>query len=54
MHHLGVKGLWQCYDRLDGKKVVGTDGITKERYGENLLPNLEDLVARMKRMAYRP
>lgn len=30
------------------------DGISKEEYGENLKANLEDLIARMKRMGYRP
>ena len=44
----------QCFHELDGKKAVGIDGITKAQYGENLYPNLEDLVDRMKRMAYRP
>ena len=54
MHHFDVTGLWHCYNQLDGRKAVGTDGIDKERYGEDLTGNLEDLVARMKRMAYRP
>jgi len=54
MHHFNVKGLRHCYEQLDGKKAVGTDGIDKDRYGENLIGNLEDLVGRMKRMGYRP
>ena len=54
MHHFNEDSLRECYDELDGKKAVGTDGINKEKYGENLDENLRDLIARMKRMAYRP
>lgn len=43
-----------CFNELDGKKAVGADEISKEQYRENLDENLKDLVARMKRMAYRP
>lgn len=39
---------------LDGKKAVGHDGTTKYEYALNLDENVEDLVNRMKRMAYRP
>ena len=54
MHLYNVDSLRGCYDQLDGKKAVGTDSITKTQYGEKLQENLEDLIARMKRMAYRP
>lgn len=54
MHHFNVESLRQCFDRLDGKKAFGVDRVSKAIYGENLSSNLEDLVARMKRMAYRP
>jgi len=54
MHHFNEDSLRECYYELDGKKAVGTDGINKEKYGENLDENLRDLIARMKRMAYRP
>lgn len=54
MHHFNVESLTACYHLLDGKKAVGSDRITKETYGEDLSDNLEDLVARMRRMAYRP
>jgi group II intron reverse transcriptase/maturase len=54
MHHFNEASLLECYLRLDGKKAVGTDGITKEQYGEQLNDNLKDLLDRMKRMAYRP
>lgn len=54
MHHINVDSLRYCFDKLDGKKAVGVDRVSKTEYGENLQANLEDLIARMKRMAYRP
>lgn len=54
MHQINVDSLSRCFDRLDGRKAVGVDQINKAMYGENLTANLEDLIARMKRMAYRP
>jgi RNA-directed DNA polymerase len=54
LHHFNEESLAACFDELDGTKAVGIDGITKAQYGENLGENLCDLVARMKRMAYRP
>lgn len=54
MHHFNKESLFRCFLQLDGKKAVGTDGITKEQYGEQLNDKLEDLLSRMKRMAYKP
>jgi len=54
MHHFNEGSLQRCFDKLDGKKAVGVDGISKAKYGENLQANLKDLIARMKRMSYRP
>src|SRR5262245_4323422 len=54
MHHINVRSLRRCFEKLDGKKAVGMDGISKEEYKENLQANLEDLIERMKRMSYRP
>jgi group II intron reverse transcriptase/maturase len=54
MHHFNVESLRRCFDKLDGKKAVGADRISKVEYSENLADNLEELIARMKRMAYRP
>ena len=54
MHHFNVESLKECFDGLDRKKAVGVDGIDKEQYRLDLDRNLEELVARMKRMAYRP
>lgn len=54
MHHINEGSLRRCFDKLDGKKALGVDGISKEEYGKNLQANIEELMARMKRMAYRP
>ena len=54
MHWVNEGSLAACFHELDGKKAVGIDGIDKVQYGENLAANLKDLVARMKRMAYKP
>lgn len=54
MHHFNEVSLCRCYHKLDGGKAIGTDEISKIAYGENLQENLNQLVAQMKRMAYRP
>lgn len=54
MHHFNKESLAICFYKLDKKKAVGIDGVDKVRYGEQLEENLEDLVSRMKHMAYRP
>lgn len=54
MHLFNVESLGECFRGLDGRKAVGIDGITKAQYGEELGRNLQDLVARMNRMSYRP
>lgn len=54
MHLFNETSLAACFHGLDGSKAVGVDGVTKAQYGEDLEANLEDLLERMKRMAYRP
>lgn len=54
MHLFNKESLLECYDGLEKNKAVGIDGVDKENYGINLDANLDDLLARMKRMAYRP
>jgi RNA-directed DNA polymerase len=46
--------LRESYRQLDGKKAVGTDGVTKTFYGEKLEENLQDLLVRIRRNAYKP
>ena len=47
-HMIDKQLLMECHVKMDGKKAVGIDGITKEIYGENLDDNLNDLVDRRK------
>jgi len=54
MHHFNEESLLACFKELDGKKAVGTDEIDKASYGNNLKENLQDLVGRLRRMAYIP
>ena len=42
------------HQRMDGKKAVGVDKVTKEEYGTNLRRNVSMLISRMKRRAYKP
>ena len=54
MHYFNAESLKACFHELDGKKAKGSDRVSKEDYGQTLNENLEDLVERMKKMAYRP
>ena len=54
MHHINVDSLRACCRKLSGRKATGVDGITKADYEVHLEAKLEDLITRMKRMAYRP
>src|SRR5687768_172332 len=54
IHPFNVESLRACFRELDGGKAKGSDGSDKEHYGENRENNLQDLVERMKRMAYIP
>lgn len=54
MHFYNEESLLKCYQKLDKKKAVGLDKVTKDQYGKHLIENLKHLLERMKRMAYRP
>ena len=54
MHLYNQESLLECFHELDKNKAVGIDGITKTMYGVNLHKNIEQLITRMKNMAYRP
>lgn len=54
MYALNKENLKQSAKRIAGNKAVGIDNVTKKEYIENLESNVEDLIARMKRMAYKP
>ena len=54
MHHFNEESLKGCFYELDGRKAVGIDGIDKQTYERDLEKNIQDLMRRMKDMAYRP
>lgn len=54
IHILDGELLELAFHRLDEKKAVGTDGISKARYARNLETNLADLKDRIRRNAYKP
>lgn len=54
MHHYNERSLKECFNMLDGKKAIGTDGVDKEQYRKELDNNLGVLVREMKQMSYRP
>ena len=53
-HLINKELLMTCHEVMDGSKAVGIDGVTKEAYEKNLNQNLDGLVDRLKRKAYKP
>ncbi|KTD20221.1 group II intron reverse transcriptase/maturase [Legionella israelensis] len=53
-HIINIAMLKEIYYDLNGKKAIGVDGVTKERYGEDLDKNLEALLVKIRRGQYRP
>ena len=53
-HAINVNSLKAKHQKLDGKKAAGIDEASKADYGQQLEQNLEQLVERMKRQAYKP
>ena len=54
IHHFNLDSLRTCFQELDGQKAIGSDGVDKASYGRELEINLQNLMDRMKRMAYIP
>jgi group II intron reverse transcriptase/maturase len=54
MHLFNEESLNKCFYELDRKKAVGIDGVSKDGYEIKLQENIQNLVAKMKKMAYRP
>jgi RNA-directed DNA polymerase len=48
------EGLRESFERQDGRKAPGVDGVRKEDYREGRDTRLEDLSARIRRLGYRP
>ena len=53
-HLINIEMLADCHIKMDGKKAVGIDGVTKDEYNKDLEKNLFDLMDRLKRKAYHP
>lgn len=53
LHHVTVARLWKAYEHLKRIAAPGVDGVSWYRYGENLLPQLADLHARLHEGRYR-
>lgn len=54
IHYVNEFHLLQVFKRLDRKKAVGVDGVSKKEYEKHLEENLADLVKKMKTFSYRP
>lgn len=55
LFHLMNKALLlECFAQLKDKTASGIDNITKEAYATNLDENLDDLIERLHKMAYKP
>lgn len=53
-HLINRELLEECHKKMDGKKAVGIDGVTKEEYSRKLEENLDKLVGRLKQKSYKP
>ena len=53
LHHVDLPRLWAAYTAINPKAAPGVDQVTWEAYGQDLRANLEDLLARVHRGAYR-
>lgn len=53
-HVIDFDFLRECYRQQNGNKAVGIDGVTKDSYEIKLEDNLQDLLARIRRNAYKP
>jgi len=53
-HYINIETLKSTHMRMDAKKALGFDNVSKADYSVNLMENLESLVERMKRGSYQP
>jgi group II intron reverse transcriptase/maturase len=53
-HLINKEMLKSCHESMDGDKAVGVDGVTKADYEVNLDKNIDELVEKLKRRAYKP
>jgi len=52
--HVNVNSLREAFKAINGRKALGVDGVSKEKYGMNLEDNLKDLESRIQKGTYRP
>jgi group II intron reverse transcriptase/maturase len=52
--YINVETLKEAHRKMDSKKALGWDNVSKEDYSVNLESNLDHLINRMKRGSYRP
>lgn len=53
-HLIDIPLLKETFHRLNGRKAIGIDGVTKESYEKNLEENLQNLMQNIRRGLYRP
>jgi group II intron reverse transcriptase/maturase len=53
-HLMNEEHLRECFQQLKKDAAVGIDNVTKEEYAADLDANLNNLIGRLHRMAYRP
>jgi len=53
-HHINEDTLKECHRDMDRQKAVGVDGVSWDRYEQNLQENISGLMQRMRKGAYRP
>ncbi len=54
MHLFNKESLIDCFKELGKNKAAGIDGVSKMDYEKNLYGNIDELITKMKAMAYRP
>ena len=53
-HFINEEMLKQSHAKVDGKKAVRVDKVTKEEYGKNLEDNIIALNEKLKNKSYKP
>ena len=53
-HLMNKELLLECFTQLKGNAASGIDNVTKENYAIEIDNNLEDLINRLHKMAYKP
>ncbi len=54
IHYVNKETLMKQHEKQQNGKASGIDGVTKEKYEENLEENVSSLIERMKKFSYRP